>query len=58
MPLPPSIADPLFLAELALKLNMPVGELGSRMSNWELTVFWPSFFAAKAEHDEIEAAKQ
>lgn len=47
MPLPPSIADPLFLAELALELKMPIGELGRRMSNYELCVVWPAYFAEK-----------
>ena len=39
----------MFLAELALELKMPVGELGQRMSNYELTVFWPCFFEARNE---------
>lgn len=49
MSLPPDVADPLFLAELALEMKMPVGELGQRMSNWELNVFWRAYFAHKAE---------
>jgi hypothetical protein len=44
MELPPSIADPIFMCELALELGMPVGELGQRMSNHELCVVWPLFF--------------
>jgi hypothetical protein len=32
------------LCELALELGMPVGELGQRMSNYELTVVWPLYF--------------
>ena len=45
MALPLGIADPIFMCELALELGMPVGELGERMSNYELTVVWPEFFA-------------
>jgi hypothetical protein len=58
MALPPSIADPLFLAELALKMGMPVGKLGEEMSNWELCVFWPAYFRQLAIHDEAEAKKR
>ena len=47
MRLPLGVADPLFLGELALELKMPVSELGQRMSNYELNVFWPAFFASK-----------
>lgn len=45
MRLPAGVADPLFTCELALELGMTVGELGERMSNHELTVTWPAFFA-------------
>lgn len=58
MPLPPSIADPLFLHELALELKMPVSELGQRMSNYELCVMWPAFFAERARHEQAEAQKR
>ena len=58
MPLPPSIADPLFMAELALKLGMPIGELGERMSNYELCVVWPAYFAEQARHEKAEADKR
>lgn len=58
MPLPPTVADPLFLAELAIELKMPVGELGDRMSNYELCVFWPAYFRQKHIHDKTEAEKQ
>lgn len=58
MQLPPTVADPLFVAELALEMKMPVGELGERMSNWELCVFWPAFFRTRQEHDEAEARKR
>lgn len=58
MPLPPTVSDPLFLAELALEMKMPVGELGQRMSNWELTVFWPAYYRQKAIHDKAEAEKR
>ena len=58
MPLPPSIADPLFQAELALELKMPIGELGQRMSNYELCVTWPAFFTERARHEKAEADKR
>ena len=54
MQLPLGVADPMFLAELALELKMPVGELGQRMSNHELTVFWPCFFEARAELQRLQ----
>lgn len=55
LPLPPGVADPLFLCELALEMGMPVGELGERMSNHELTVIWPAYFRARAELDRMRA---
>lgn len=58
MQLPPTVMDPLFVAELALEMKMPVGELGERMSNWELCVFWPAYFRQKHLHDEAEARKR
>ena len=58
MALPPSVADPLFLAELALELKMPISELGDRMSNYELCVTWPAFFAERARHEQAEAEKR
>ena len=39
--LPLGVADPWFMCELALEMNMPVGELGQRMSNYELCVVGP-----------------
>jgi hypothetical protein len=54
--LPPGVSDPLFMCELALKLGMPVGELGERMSNHELNVVWPAFF--RYERDQQEAAQE
>lgn len=54
MRLPPGVANPLFLHELALELHMPVGEMCERMSAHELTVSWPLFF----EYREREAARQ
>lgn len=57
MQLPMGVADPLFVAELALEMGMPVGELGERMSNYELTVFWPAFFAQRAK-DQADAEKK
>jgi hypothetical protein len=47
MELPPGVADPLFLHELALELKMPVGEMCQRMSAHELTVLWPAFFSSR-----------
>lgn len=58
MDLPLSVADPLFLAELALEMRMPVGELGRRMSNYELTVFWPAFFAERERQRQVEEARR
>lgn len=58
MPLPPSMADPLFLAELALEMKMPIGELGSRMSNYELCVVWPAFFHQRRLHQIREENKR
>lgn len=46
MQLPTGVVDPLFTAELARELKMSVTELGQRMSNWELSVFWPAYFAS------------
>jgi hypothetical protein len=56
--LPPGVADPYFVAELCLELKMTRGELGRRMSVWELCVFWPAFFAERNRLAEIEQAKQ
>jgi hypothetical protein len=58
MKLPLGVADPLFLGELALELKMPVGELGQRMSNYELNVFWPAFFASRRRQAAAEEAKR
>jgi hypothetical protein len=52
------VADPIFMCELALELKMPVGELGQRMSNQELCVMWPQFFAWRRRAEEREANKQ
>lgn len=58
MDLPPNVANPLFLAELALEMKMPVGELGQRMSNHELTVFWPAYFAHRAKQEDAARGDQ
>lgn len=58
MPLPPTMADPLFLAELALELKMPIGELGERMSNYELCVTWPAYFHQRRLHEIREKNKR
>jgi hypothetical protein len=54
--LPMGVADPIFMCELALKMQMPIGELGHRMSNHELNVVWPAYF----EYDQAqrEAAQE
>lgn len=52
------IADPIFMCELALELKMPVGELGQRMSNYELCVTWPLFFEHRRRAAELEAEKR
>lgn len=36
---------------------MPVGELGERMSDYELTVIWPQFFAYRAREAERQKQK-
>ena len=56
--LPLGVADPWFMCELALEMNMPVGELGQRMSNYELCVVWPAFFAERERLQRIEMEKQ
>ena len=56
--LPAGIADPYFMCELALALHMPVGELGERMSNYELNVIWPAFYYERARMEKIEAERQ
>jgi hypothetical protein len=58
MQLPPGVADPIFLCELALELKMPVGELSERMSAHELTVIWPAFFRHKEREAKREADKR
>jgi hypothetical protein len=57
MRLPLGVADPLFMGELALELGMPVGEMGQRMSNYELNVFWPAYFQTKAKERRLEEEK-
>lgn len=56
MSLPPGTVDPMFQCELALELGMTLGELshgrGTPMSAHELSVIWPSFFAARARERE------
>jgi hypothetical protein len=56
--LPIGVADPYFMGQLALELHMPVRELGERMSNYELNVFWPAFFAERHRLREIEDAQR
>lgn len=56
--LPLGIPDPMFLGELALELGMPVGEIGERMSAYELNVFWPIFFQTRHREREREAKRQ
>lgn len=47
MSLPLGMADPLFLAELALEMNKSVRELENSMSAFELTVWWPAYFRVR-----------
>jgi hypothetical protein len=59
--LPLGVADPMFMCELAELLGMPVSEVGDRMSNYELNVTWPAYFAAKrriAQHEADRARSQ
>ncbi len=62
MDLPPGMVDPLFLAEMALRFQMPVAELthgrGTPMSAHELTVFWPAYFSHLARQAERQEEKQ
>lgn len=55
--LPLGISDPYFACELALEMKMPLGELGARMSNHELCVVWPAFFAERERVRELEQAR-
>lgn len=59
--MPPGVASPLFLCELALELKMSVGELcygrGTPMSAHELCVVWPAFFEVRQRQAEREAEK-
>lgn len=57
MPLPLGVSDPIFLCELAEHLHMPVGELGQRMSNYELCVIWPAYFSYKDREHKRQAEK-
>ncbi len=55
MTLPPGVADPLFLHELALELHMSITRLGQEMSAHELTVLWPAFFAYRHREQKRQA---
>lgn len=50
--------DPIFLGRLALRLGIPIGELGARMSAHELCVFWPAFFEVEQRMQEREQQHQ
>lgn len=56
--LPPEIADPYFMCELALEMGMSLSDLGRRESNWNVCVTWPAFFHERNRLAEIEAARQ
>lgn len=60
--LPLGVSDPWQMCELALEMHMTLGELsygrGTPMSNYELCVVWPAFFAERARLQQIEIAKQ
>jgi hypothetical protein len=55
--LPMGVADPIFMCELALEMGMPIGELGERMSNYELNVVWPAYRAHRAAEQEAAQEK-
>lgn len=50
--------DPMSTCELALELGMTVSELGERMSNHELCVIWPAYFAARNEEMQMQRGGQ
>jgi hypothetical protein len=55
--------DPIYTCQLALRLGMPIGEMGQRMSAYEMCVVWPAFFRweqrEKArEHREAELQRR
>lgn len=56
--LPPGVADPLFQCELALEMKMPLGELGQRMSNYEMCVIWPEYFAYRRREAQRQQDRQ
>lgn len=56
--LPLGVSDPLFMAELALEMGMPIGELGDRMSNYELNVIWPAFYEQRRQIQEAQAENE
>jgi hypothetical protein len=62
MPLPPGVVDPIFVCEMALELNMTIGELchgrGTPMSLHELAVVWPAFFDYRRRQNELEDEKR
>jgi hypothetical protein len=55
--LPMGVSDPLFMCELALEMGMPIGELGERMSNYELNVVWPAFYEQRRAQQEAAQEK-
>ena len=56
------MVDPLFQSELALELGLTISEMehgrGTPMSIYELTVWWPAYFAYKARQDQRDLEKQ
>lgn len=44
--------------ELAEHLNMTVGELGGRMSNYELNVLWPAYTTMKKRVRDRQAMRE
>jgi len=58
MSLPLGVVDPIFLCQLALDLHMPIGELGNRMSAYELNVVWPAFYRWRAQAAEREERRR
>ena len=59
--MPLGTMDPMFLHELALELNMTVGELkhgrGTPMSAHELCIEWPLYYEARKRERDREEQK-
>lgn len=58
LPLPLTVADPIWTMQLAESLHMTVQDLGNRMSLYELCVLWPAYFRWKQRAETRERRKQ